>query len=55
LPDVHLHQLGRAEGGLTPAQLGQVVARTISQRLVANLAFGGVKSLSDRVKGLFGH
>ena len=55
LPDVHLRQLGRAEGGLTPAQLGQVIARAISQRLVASLAFGGVNSLGDRVKGLFGH
>jgi len=55
LPDVHLRQLGRAEGGLTPAQLGQVVARAISQRLVASLSFDRVfRSLGDRVKGLFG-
>ena len=55
LPDVRLRQLGRAEGGLTPGQLGQVVARAISQRLVASLAFDRLKSLGDRVKGLFGH
>ncbi|HJV60057.1 MAG TPA: hypothetical protein VJ743_03880 [Albitalea sp.] len=55
LPDVVLRRLGRAEGGLTPAQLGQVVARAISQRLVASLGFDrAVKSLGDRVKGLFG-
>jgi len=55
LPDIHLRQLGRAEGGLTPAQLGQIVARAISQRLVASLGFDRVlKSLGDRVKGLFG-
>jgi hypothetical protein len=55
LPDVHLRQLGRAEGGLTPAQLGQVIARAISQRLVASLGFERVlKSLGDRVIGLFG-
>ena len=54
LPDVRLRQLGRSEGGLTPGQLGQVVARAISQRLVASLAFDRLKSLGDRVKGLFG-
>jgi hypothetical protein len=55
LPDVRLRQLGRAEGGLTPGQLGQVVARAISQRLVASLAFERLmKSLGERVKGLFG-
>lgn len=55
LPDVELRHLGRAEGGLTPAQLGQVVARAISQRLVASLGFErAIKSLGDRVKGSFG-
>lgn len=55
LPDVTLRHLGRAEGGLTPAQLGQVVARAISQRLVASLGFDRMlKSLGARVKGLFG-
>lgn len=55
LPDVALRRLGRAEGGLTPAQLGQIVARTLSQRLVASLVIDKtVKSLGDRVKGLFG-
>jgi hypothetical protein len=55
LPDITLRRLGRAEGGLTPAQLGQIVARTLSQRLVASLVIDKtVKSLGDRVKGLFG-
>jgi hypothetical protein len=54
LPDVVLRDLGRSQGGLTPAQLGQVVARAMSQRLVASLGFDRVmKSLSDRIKGLF--
>jgi hypothetical protein len=54
LPDVVLRDLGRQQGGLTPAQLGQIVARAISQRLVVSLGFDRVlKSLSDRVKGLF--
>jgi hypothetical protein len=55
LPDVVLRNLGRAEGGLTPAQLGDRVAKAISQRLVASLGFErALKSLGDRVKGLFG-
>jgi hypothetical protein len=54
LPDVVLRNLGRSQGGLTPAQLGQVVARAISQRLVVSLGFDrALKSLSDRIKGLF--
>jgi hypothetical protein len=55
LPDVVLRQLGRAEGGMTPAQLGQVVAKALSQRLVASLGFDKlVRGLGDRVKGLLG-
>jgi len=55
LPDVNLRHLGRAEGGLTPAQLGQVVARALSQRLVTSLGFDkALRSLGDRVKGLLG-
>ena len=43
------------EQAAEPGQLGQVVARAISQRLVAALSFERVfKSLGDRVKGLFG-
>lgn len=55
LPDVVMHNLGRAEGGITPAQLGDRVAKAISQRLVASLGFErALKSLGDRVKGIFG-
>jgi hypothetical protein len=54
LPDITLRNIGRAQGGVTPAQLGQIVARALSQRLVATLGFDHVvKSLGDRVKGLF--
>src|SRR5438105_2153586 len=54
LPDIVLRHVGRAEGGITPAQLGEVVARTLSQRLIASLPFERVlKSLGDRIKGLF--
>ena len=56
LPDIALHDVGRAQGGITPAQLGELVARAISQRLAAKLGFDRViKSLGDRVKGLLGN
>lgn len=55
LPDIALHNVGRAQGGITPAQLGEVVTRALSQRLVASLGVQRVlKSFGDRVKGLFG-
>jgi hypothetical protein len=54
LPDIVLHHIGRVEGGITPAQLGEVVARTLSQRLIASLPFERLlKSLGERIKGLF--
>jgi hypothetical protein len=55
LPDITLRHIGRAQGGVTPGQLGEIVARALSQRLVASLSFDrALKSLGDRVKGLFG-
>ncbi|WP_280150995.1 hypothetical protein [Piscinibacter sp. XHJ-5] len=55
LPDITLRNVGRAQGGVTPGQLGEIVARALSQRLVASLSFDrAIKSLGDRVKGLFG-
>ena len=55
LPDVVLRNVGREEGGITPAQLGERVARALSQRLIASLGFDrAFKSLGDRVKGVFG-
>ncbi|HJV95760.1 MAG TPA: hypothetical protein VJ608_06975, partial [Albitalea sp.] len=55
LPDIVLHDVGRAQGGVTPGQLGAIVARALSQRLAQKLVFDkAIKSLGDRVKGLFG-
>jgi hypothetical protein len=55
LPDVSMRDIGKKEGGITPAQLGERVSRVISQRLVASLAFErAFKSLGDTVKGIFG-
>ena len=54
LPDIVLHDVGRAQGGITPSQLGAIVARALSQRLAQKLVFDrAIKSLGDRVKGLF--
>jgi hypothetical protein len=56
LPDITLHDVGRAQGGITPGQLGAIVARALSQRLAQKLVFDrAIKSLGDRVKGLFGN
>lgn len=54
LPDITLRNVGRAQGGVTPAQLGQIVARALTQRLMASITFDQVKSFGDRVKSLFG-
>lgn len=39
LPDLHLRDLGKAKGGLTPGELGQEVANALEQRLMASLSF----------------
>lgn len=55
LPDLVMRDIGRKEGGITPAQLGDRITRALTQRLVTRLGVDkAVKSLGDRVKGLFG-
>ena len=61
LPDIVLKNVGRKEGGVTPARLGQIVATALSQRLAAQISFDrlaralgdGGKSLGDTVRGWF--
>ena len=61
LPDIVLKNVGRKEGGVTPARLGQIVAGALSQRLAAQISFDrlaravgdGGKSLGDTVRGWF--
>lgn len=56
LPDITLRDIGREQGGVTPAQLGHIVTKALTQRLVASLGFErAFKSLGGRVKGLLGH
>jgi hypothetical protein len=54
LPDITLRNVGRAQGGITPAQLGQVVTRALSQRLVTHLGAGVFRSIGNGVKELLG-
>jgi hypothetical protein len=61
LPDLHLHDLGKAKGGLTPGELGQEIANALEQRLMASLSFDSLmKSIGsamgktgNAIKGLF--
>jgi hypothetical protein len=61
LPDVTLRDIGKAKGGVTPAELGQIVAGAMEKQLSAKVSFdnlrkqfgsaidSGIKS----IKGLF--
>lgn len=52
LPDLHLHNLGKAKGGLTPGELGQVVARAMQKQLSSAISFNQLgKALGDTAGG----
>jgi hypothetical protein len=61
LPDLQLRDLGKAEGGLTPAQLGQRIAAAMEKRLTAAVSFdkllqsvgGALNRAGDALQGLF--
>lgn len=61
LPDLLLRDLGKAEGGLSPAQLGQRIAGAMEKRLKAAVSFdkllqsmgGALQRAGDALKGLF--
>ena len=61
LPDIELHDIGKAQGGATPAELGQVVVRAMLQKLTPAIGFDGVGHSLGRaldkagaaIKGLF--
>lgn len=60
LPDVELRDLGRREGGLTGAQIGQVVTRALQRQLLVSISFervlrsigDGLDKAREAVKGL---
>jgi len=61
LPDISLHDIGKAQGGLTADELGQVIAQAINRQLRASISFdkllksteSGLESVGRAVKGLF--
>lgn len=61
LPDIALKNVGRAEGGVTPGELGGIVANAIRSRLMASFSFdrllqSGSQALDKAgaaIKGLF--
>lgn len=61
LPDIHLVDLGKAKGGLTPGELGQEITNAVEKRLMGSINFdkilGTVGGLVDRagkaIKGIF--
>jgi len=61
LPDISLRDIGKAQGGLTAEELGQVIAQAINRQLRASISFdkllqsteSGLEGVSRAVKGLF--
>ncbi|MBC7916199.1 MAG: hypothetical protein H7Y28_00165 [Rhodoferax sp.] len=62
LPDITLRNIGRAQGGVSPGELGGIVANAIRARLVASFSFDRMLQSGSQVldkagaaiKGLFG-
>jgi len=61
LPDITLKNIGRARGGVTPAELGQEVANALRTRLKASTSFerllqpgsAAIDQVGSGIKGLF--
>jgi hypothetical protein len=61
LPDIHLRNLGQAQGGLTPGQLGQEVTNALEQKLMSTVRWESVvratgdalNKAGNAIKGLF--
>ena len=61
LPDLHLRDLGKAKGGLTPGELGQEITNALEQRLMVSLSFdrlmksigSALEKTGNAIKGLF--
>lgn len=62
LPDITLKNIGRGQGGVTPGELGGIVANAIRSRLVASISFERMLQSTGQmldkagaaIKGLFG-
>lgn len=61
LPDITLRDIGKAQGGVTPAELGQIIGNAVTQRLVAAFSWERVKKsvgnsldkAGNAIKGFF--
>lgn len=43
LPDIQLRDIGKVQGGVTPAELGQIISKAVTQRLMAAFTWDRVK------------
>jgi hypothetical protein len=61
LPDITLHNLGKAKGGIPPGELGQEIAGALKQMLSSAVSFDGLAKSAGQsldkagaaIKGLF--
>jgi hypothetical protein len=61
LPDIELHNIGKAQGGVTPAELGQIIGKAVAQRLAAAFSWDklkksvgdGLEKAGNAIKNLF--
>ena len=61
LPDIHLRDLGKAKGGITPGELGLEITNAVEKRLTGAVSFdklmnsvgGALDKAGNAIKGLF--
>lgn len=54
LPDIALNDIGKANGGVTPGELGQTIAAALKQKLTAGFSFDKVGKGLEQVGGAIG-
>lgn len=61
LPDIHLRDIGKNSGGVTPGELGQEISKALQRRLIPAVNFGklmqsageGLEKAGNAIKNLF--
>ncbi|OGS77064.1 MAG: hypothetical protein A2Z94_04740 [Gallionellales bacterium GWA2_55_18] len=51
LPDIVLNDIGKAKGGVTSGELGQVIADALKQKLTAGFSFDSLAAATSKVGG----
>lgn len=51
LPDIALHDVGKAKGGVTAGELGQTIANELKQKLTAGFSFDSLATATSKVEG----